>query len=197
MVAGRRRRHDRRDRLEPRSAGRRHQAPSLRRGGRRRRRPGDDAARRAPPRSMPATSTSSPCSARSPPGRRNSSASRSGAWRRARRPTSSSSIPTCPGSATPSAPLAIQEHALRGRPLPGPGAPHAGCRPHGLSIPSLTGGSVEAGARRAEAGARDVDLPVWASAGLALAVGYLLGSIPFGVVFTRFAGVGDVRTARS
>lgn len=40
---------------------------------------------------------------------------------------------------------------------------------------------------------------VWASANLPLAaavvavLGYLLGSIPFGVLITRFAGVGDVR----
>jgi glycerol-3-phosphate acyltransferase PlsY len=32
---------------------------------------------------------------------------------------------------------------------------------------------------------------------LALAVGYLIGSIPFGVVFTRLAGMGDIRTIGS
>jgi glycerol-3-phosphate acyltransferase PlsY len=37
------------------------------------------------------------------------------------------------------------------------------------------------------------DFPIWADAGGALAIGYLLGSIPFGVVLTRLAGVGDVR----
>jgi glycerol-3-phosphate acyltransferase PlsY len=42
-----------------------------------------------------------------------------------------------------------------------------------------------------------LNLPVWAGAGLALAIGYLLGSIPFGVVVTRLAGVGDVRTIGS
>jgi glycerol-3-phosphate acyltransferase PlsY len=31
----------------------------------------------------------------------------------------------------------------------------------------------------------------------ALLVGYLLGSIPFGVLFTRFAGLGDIRTIGS
>jgi len=31
----------------------------------------------------------------------------------------------------------------------------------------------------------------------ALAFGYLLGSIPFGLIFTRFAGMGDVRTIGS
>jgi glycerol-3-phosphate acyltransferase PlsY len=38
-----------------------------------------------------------------------------------------------------------------------------------------------------------LNLPAWAGASLALVVGYLLGSIPFGVVITRLAGVGDVR----
>jgi glycerol-3-phosphate acyltransferase PlsY len=42
-----------------------------------------------------------------------------------------------------------------------------------------------------------LDLPVWAGAGLALIAGYLLGSVPFGVVITRLAGVGDVRTIGS
>jgi len=33
--------------------------------------------------------------------------------------------------------------------------------------------------------------------GLALALGYLLGSIPFGLVLTRLAGMGDIRTIGS
>jgi acyl phosphate:glycerol-3-phosphate acyltransferase len=33
----------------------------------------------------------------------------------------------------------------------------------------------------------------WPAALLCLAVGYLLGSIPFGLLITRFAGLGDVR----
>ena len=33
----------------------------------------------------------------------------------------------------------------------------------------------------------------WASAGLSLAFGYLLGSIPFGLIFAWIAGAGDVR----
>ena len=53
-----RRRHDRRDRLEPRPAGRRHQAPALRRGRRRRGRAGDACCRRRSACSTPATSTS-------------------------------------------------------------------------------------------------------------------------------------------
>ena len=41
------------------------------------------------------------------------------------------------------------------------------------------------------------DFPTLADAGGALALGYLLGSIPFGVLFTRLAGVGDVRAIGS
>ncbi len=37
------------------------------------------------------------------------------------------------------------------------------------------------------------DFPIWADAGGALAIGYLLGSIPFGILITRFAGAGDLR----
>ena len=33
----------------------------------------------------------------------------------------------------------------------------------------------------------------WASAGLSLVFGYLLGSIPFGLIFAWIAGAGDVR----
>jgi glycerol-3-phosphate acyltransferase PlsY len=33
----------------------------------------------------------------------------------------------------------------------------------------------------------------WPSAALSLAIGYLLGSIPFGLIFTWLAGAGDVR----
>src|SRR5271157_3834715 len=34
-------------------------------------------------------------------------------------------------------------------------------------------------------------------AALALALGYLLGSVPFGVILTRLAGAGDLRTIGS
>src|ERR687886_2846700 len=37
----------------------------------------------------------------------------------------------------------------------------------------------------------------WPSLLAALAFGYLLGSIPFGVILTRFAGLGDVRAIGS
>jgi glycerol-3-phosphate acyltransferase PlsY len=41
------------------------------------------------------------------------------------------------------------------------------------------------------------DFSTLADAGGALAIGYLLGSIPFGVLITRLAGVGDVRNVGS
>src|ERR671932_1229662 len=37
----------------------------------------------------------------------------------------------------------------------------------------------------------------WPYSLAALAFGYLLGSIPFGVILTRFAGLGDVRNIGS
>ncbi len=36
-------------------------------------------------------------------------------------------------------------------------------------------------------------MPLWTDPALALLIGYLLGSIPFGVVLTRMFGAGDVR----
>jgi acyl phosphate:glycerol-3-phosphate acyltransferase len=42
-----------------------------------------------------------------------------------------------------------------------------------------------------------LDFPTLADIGGALAIGYLLGSIPFGVLFTRFGGAPDVRTVGS
>ena len=38
---------------------------------------------------------------------------------------------------------------------------------------------------------------LWIAPAAALAVGYLLGSIPFGVILTRMAGAGDLRTIGS
>ena len=40
------------------------------------------------------------------------------------------------------------------------------------------------------------DLITWSALG-ALALGYLLGSIPFGLILTRFAGLGDIRAIGS
>src|SRR4028119_1352396 len=37
----------------------------------------------------------------------------------------------------------------------------------------------------------------WPYALAALVLGYLLGSIPFGVILTRFAGLGDIRQVGS
>src|SRR4028119_420672 len=37
----------------------------------------------------------------------------------------------------------------------------------------------------------------WPYALAALVLGYLLGSIPFGVILTRFAGLGDIRNVGS
>jgi glycerol-3-phosphate acyltransferase PlsY len=42
-----------------------------------------------------------------------------------------------------------------------------------------------------------LDFPAWADIGGAAAIGYILGSIPFGVVFTRLGGAPDVRTIGS
>lgn len=45
-------------------------------------------------------------------------------------------------------------------------------------------------------GAQTVDV-LWEMPALALAIGYLLGSIPFGLLLTRFAGAGDLRAIGS
>lgn len=45
-------------------------------------------------------------------------------------------------------------------------------------------------------GAQTIDV-LWETPALALLVGYLLGSIPFGLILTRFGGAGDVRTVGS
>ena len=39
--------------------------------------------------------------------------------------------------------------------------------------------------------------PDWTQVALGLAIGYLLGAIPFGLILTRFAGLGDVRAIGS
>ena len=39
--------------------------------------------------------------------------------------------------------------------------------------------------------------PIWVAAVMALAIGYLLGAIPFGVILTRAAGAGDIRSVGS
>jgi glycerol-3-phosphate acyltransferase PlsY len=41
------------------------------------------------------------------------------------------------------------------------------------------------------------DLHAWPAFIMALAIGYLFGTIPFGVILTRFAGLGDIRNVGS
>ena len=80
-------------------------------------------------------------------------------------------------------PLALEEHLLRGRAAAGQGLANLGCGPH--SVFGLAG---------AEPSREDPMLrrywPRWS-------FGYLLGSIPFGLLLTRAAGLGDVRTIGS
>ena len=45
-------------------------------------------------------------------------------------------------------------------------------------------------------GAQTVDV-LWEMPALALAIGYLLGSIPFGLILTKLAGAGDLRSVGS
>ncbi|MFH6783343.1 MULTISPECIES: glycerol-3-phosphate 1-O-acyltransferase PlsY [Methylobacterium] len=40
-------------------------------------------------------------------------------------------------------------------------------------------------------------IPDWTQVALGLALGYVLGAIPFGLILTRFAGLGDVRAIGS
>ncbi|HEY1928194.1 MAG TPA: glycerol-3-phosphate acyltransferase, partial [Caulobacteraceae bacterium] len=43
----------------------------------------------------------------------------------------------------------------------------------------------------------ELHLPEGVTAGLCIAVGYLLGSIPFGLIITRLGGAGDIREVGS
>lgn len=40
-------------------------------------------------------------------------------------------------------------------------------------------------------------MPAWPETAYALVIGYLLGSIPFGLIFTRLSGAGDIREVGS
>ena len=42
-----------------------------------------------------------------------------------------------------------------------------------------------------------ITMPVWTAIAIALAAGYLSGSIPFGLILTRMAGLGDIRSIGS
>ena len=46
-------------------------------------------------------------------------------------------------------------------------------------------------------GAAEATGPIWVAPAMALAIGYLLGSIPFGVLLTRASGAGDLRAIGS
>ena len=46
-------------------------------------------------------------------------------------------------------------------------------------------------------GGRLIDNPLWLAPALALLLGYLLGSVPFGILLTRAAGAGDLRAIGS
>ena len=103
------------------------------------------------------------------PARRNAGAGRE------RRPRPRRSRRTL-GGARGRHPLALEEHLLRGRAAAGQGLANDGCGPHSIfgSFSLTSGGSM---------------LQILA----ALVFGYLLGSIPFGLLITRAAGLGDVR----
>src|SRR5690606_3396258 len=167
--------------LLARPAGRGHQAPALRRRGFRRHRAGNaafggaaspsqwrrdaDAARRG--------AVDRAGAALRPAGRH----ARAGRCGRPDRGRSRLSV----GGARGGHPLALEEHLLRGRAPAWQGLANAGRRPH-----SLRAGGLTAGLREGKAAMTTTIL-------IALALGYLLGSIPFGLLITRAAGLGDVR----
>ena len=83
-------------------------------------------------------------------------------------------------------PVALEEHLLRGRAAAGQSLANDGCGPH--SVLGLT----LARERQRARGLSMSYVPF-----VALAFGYLLGSIPFGLLITRAAGLGDVRNIGS
>ena len=42
-----------------------------------------------------------------------------------------------------------------------------------------------------------ITMPIWTAIAIALAAGYLSGTIPFGLILTRMAGLGDIRSIGS
>ena len=88
---------------------------------------------------------------------------------------------------------ALQELALRREPDAGPRAHHHGCRQHRLPIRCRRARRDAAPSSRASA----MGILFSAYAPLALLAGYLLGSIPFGLLLTQAAGLGDVRNIGS
>ena len=128
------RRHDRRHRLLARSAGRRHQAPALRRGRRRRDRAGDAARRGAAPLSQRRRAAAAPGRGAVDRARPKLFGLPGGTLRPARRPTSSWSISTSPGSCSEADIRSRSKNTLlRGRAAAGPGLANDGCGPHSLS----------------------------------------------------------------
>ena len=129
----RRRRH-RRDRLQPRSAGRRRQAPSLRRSRRRRHRAGDAARGRPAPlpqrRDRPAAAAARHDHQ---PGQAAGPALRTPREGRTGRPDPGRPRPAL-GGGPDAAQGALQELAVRREPDAGPRAHHHGCRQHRLPI---------------------------------------------------------------
>ena len=123
MVEALARRHDRHHRLRPRPAGRRHQAPALRRGRGRRDRAGDAArARRCGCITIRRRAAAAAGRGAVHGARRASSACPAARWRPARRPTSSLVDLDEPWLVREDRhPLALEEHLLRGRAAAGQG----------------------------------------------------------------------------
>ena len=87
--------------------------------------------------------------------------------------------------------FALPQYALRRGPARGPGQDDAGCRAGRARIVSPKEPSLNR--RRLEA--RMVGISYGGA--LALALGYCLGSIPFGLVLTKLFGAGDLRSIGS
>ena len=112
---------------------------------------------------------------------------------RARPPTSCCSIPSAPGRSTTksSAPSRRTRPSTAARCRAG--AAHRGRRPRPSSRRNRTPGGVSRHAARH----RNHRRAARSSWSIPLLVGYLLGSIPFGLVLTRLAGLGDIRAIGS
>ena len=180
---GARRRADRRHRLRPRSAGRRDQAPAVRRGRGR------------------ARSASRPCCRRPAAGRRRADLAAApapgdvdaagrdprAAERTARVGAPADLIRFDPDepyrARSRQAPFALPQHAVRRGAAGGRRQADAGCRQDRARI-GLRGRSLACwNLARCRS-------PVASPISTRLALGYLCGSIPFGLLLTRFAGTG-------
>ena len=175
------------DRFRPRPAGRRDQAPAVRRGLiRRDRRRNDAVGEPAPRRRRAYLVAATAASDDDPAGGNPRPADRPAQARRAGRPRSlrpRGALRARSGDAA----FALPQHAVRRGAARGQGQDDAGCR-----------------ARRARIGCARFIFPAGASrmtlslADLyALMLGYLFGSIPFGLILTHIAGAGDLRAIGS